>query len=155
MECLKIERSLATEKIELKEKYVSTTFLFMAEAYNILGGPAQTIFESTVKGYNERFNKDIRIDDTIHLSDLTGEEWPKFIEFLLNISYQCVGPVTFECCKEMREIPEIKEIVERAEGKLKNLIYTNDGFTPSDFKKSDSNQHWKNEKEVKKWNMKE
>jgi hypothetical protein len=107
------------KKVELEEKYIGGVYLFMTEVCNLLGGSGQTIFESAVKGYNERFDKDIKIDDTIHLSGLTDEEWPKFIEFLLSIFYQCVGPITFECCKKIREMPEIKEIVERAEEKFR------------------------------------
>jgi hypothetical protein len=107
------------KEVELEEKYIGGVYLFMTEVYNMLGGSGQTIFESAVKGYNERSNKNLKIDNKIHLSGLTDEEWPKFIEFLLHIFYQCIGPVTFECCKKIREMPELKEIVERAEEKLR------------------------------------
>jgi hypothetical protein len=43
----------------------------------------------------------VKIDDTIKLSGLGREEWPDFIGFLLNVYYQCIGPLVFECCKSI------------------------------------------------------
>jgi hypothetical protein len=87
------------DKEKLENDYLLAIFQFLKNTTNTIGGATMTIFKSVVEGYNRRFGKEIRIDDTVHLSGLSLEEWPKFMHFLLDIYYQCVGPITFECSK--------------------------------------------------------
>jgi hypothetical protein len=84
---------------KLKDGYIRAVFRFLTKTSEIMGGATLITFRSTVEGYNERFGSEVRIDDTIQLSGLSGEEWPDFIRFLLNVYYQCIGPLALECCK--------------------------------------------------------
>jgi hypothetical protein len=87
-------------------------FEFLKNSTEIIGGATMTIFRSAVEGFNKRFSRDIRIDDTIHLSGLNEDEWPRFLEFLLNTYYQCIGPTLFECTKEIKILDEIVRRIE-------------------------------------------
>jgi hypothetical protein len=100
------------DKKSLENEYTLAIFQFLTNTSQTMGGATMTIFRSAVDGYNQRFKKGVQIDDTIHLSGLSNEEWPEFAEFLLSIYYQCIGPTTFECTKEIKIIKDIVKKVE-------------------------------------------
>ena len=102
------------DKKALENEYLVALFEFLKNSTALIGGATMTIFRSTVDGFNKRFNRDIRIDDTIHLSRLNEDEWPRFLEFLLNTYYQCIGPTVFECAKEIEILDSmVKKIKEK------------------------------------------
>jgi len=85
------------EEKDLKDRYLGDLFKFLTRTSEIMGGATLTTFRSTVEGYNRRFNRNIKADDTIQLSGLKSGEWPEFIRFVLDVYYQCIGPLVFEC----------------------------------------------------------
>jgi len=68
-------------RIGISELYFSSS----QKHVEVMGGATLITFRSTVEGYNERFGREVKIDDTIKLSGLGREEWPDFIGFLLNV----------------------------------------------------------------------
>jgi len=102
------------DKKVLENEYLTAMFEFLKNSTGIIGGATMTIFRSAVDGFNKRFSRDIRIDDTIHLSGLSEDEWPRFLEFLLNTYYQCIGPTLFECTKGIKILEDmVKKIEEK------------------------------------------
>ena len=89
----------AMDEEKLEDRYIRAVFQFLTKTVEVMGGATLITFRSTVEGYNERFGREVRIDDTIQLSGLSREEWPDFIRSLLNVYYQCIGPLALECCK--------------------------------------------------------
>lgn len=90
-------------------RYVIGVFKFLTGISEVIGGTSLTIFRSTVEGYNERFCRNIKINDTIQLSGLNREEWPAFIRFMLDVYYKCIGPITWDIA---RDVEELKGFVE-------------------------------------------
>jgi len=82
---------------DLKDRYLGDLFKFLTRTSEVMGGATLTTFRSTIEEYNRRFNRRVEIDDTIRLSGLGSEEWPEFIRFMLDVYYQCIGPLVFEC----------------------------------------------------------
>jgi hypothetical protein len=87
----------AIDERRLESMYVRGILQFLTKTSEVMGGATLTTFRSTIEGYNRRFNRNIKADDTIKLSGLGSEEWPEFIRFMLNVYYQCIGPLVFEC----------------------------------------------------------
>jgi hypothetical protein len=99
---------------EVEIPYALSLFQFVTRISEVIGGATLEIFKSAIDGYNKRFNKSITIDDTISLSNIKDEEWPKLLDFLLSIYYMCIGPVTWE---EAKQIEGLEKIVEEAKGR--------------------------------------
>jgi hypothetical protein len=106
------------EAKELEGKiYALNLFQFVTRIANLIGGSTLIVFKSSIRGYNERFNKGIRIDDTIHLSNIEDKDWPKLLAFLIDTYYQCIGPIAIEEAKKVEGLEEIAEKVEERYGK--------------------------------------
>ncbi len=73
----------------------------------MIGGTSITIFRSAIAGYNNRFKRDIKVEDTISLSNIEEKEWPELMSFVLLVFYQCIGPVTWERAEEIGELKGI------------------------------------------------
>lgn len=104
------------EKKKLENPHALSLFLFVTKVADLLGGSTKTILKSSIEGYNERFNGDIKMDkdDQIHLSNLSEEEWPKLLDFLLSTYHQCIGPIAFEIAEQIEGMEEIAEKVKAA-----------------------------------------
>jgi hypothetical protein len=90
--------------VRIKEESVYGTALnhIIKNASEILGSSAEIIFTDTVKGFNRRFGKAVKIEKEergVILSNMEPEQWPHFLEFLLTVFYECVGPITFKFCE--------------------------------------------------------
>lgn len=106
------------KKIEEGPSYAVALFAFVAAIGEIMGGSTTAIFKSAIEGYNRRFKKNIKIDDTIHLSEVPDKDWPKLIDFVFLIYNQCIGPITFE---EAKKIEGLTEFAEMAEEKYRKM----------------------------------
>jgi hypothetical protein len=105
---------LKTRKpVEIKKEqegfYPFALFQFITKVSEIIRSSSLTIFRSTVEGYNERFGRNIKINDTVSLSDVRDDEWQDLLAFLLDIYAQCIGPVTWEVAEEIEGLREIKK----------------------------------------------
>jgi hypothetical protein len=100
------------DKKVLENDYLTAMFEFLKNSTGIVGGATMTIYRSAVEGFNRRFNRDIVIDDTIHLSGLSEDEWPKFLKFVLNTYYQCIGPILFDCTKGIDILDDLTKKIE-------------------------------------------
>jgi len=73
---------------------------FLNNLGGIVGGSAAiSILEGAVSGFKERRKEEISLQ-----KDLTVKfdgSWEDFFEFLLATAYQCVGPIAFECSKNI------------------------------------------------------
>ena len=98
------------------ERYAFALFQFLTNISDMIGGTSITIFKSAIDGYNSRFGKNIKIEDTIHLSNIEEKEWPKFMEFVLGVFYMCIGPVTWEKAKGIEGLEEIVETARNHDG---------------------------------------
>jgi hypothetical protein len=104
---------LKTRKpVEIKKEregfYPFALFQFVTKISEVIGAPSLTIFRSAIEGYNQRFGRDIRINDTISLSDVRDYEWQDLLTFILDVYYNCIGPVTWEVAKEVEGLKGIK-----------------------------------------------
>jgi hypothetical protein len=106
------------KKEEVEVPCAFSLFQFITKISEVVGGAAITIFRSAIDGYNKRFNRNIEVADTIHLSNVKNEEWPEFIEFVLRIFNMCIGPITWEEAKQIRGLEKIAEGAEKRYGKL-------------------------------------
>ena len=97
--------------------YELATFLFMNNASMITGDSAMDILTGAVDGYNIRFNKKIGIsvkEEGIDITNISKEDWKSFINFTIEIFYECIGPTTFECCKGIKSIEDmVKKVKEK------------------------------------------
>jgi hypothetical protein len=103
------------EKMEIP--YALSLFQFVTNISEVIGASTLAIFRSSIEGYNERFNRNIKIDDTIRLSNINDGEWPKLLDFVLNIYYMCIGPVTWEEARQIEGLDKIAEGAEERYGK--------------------------------------
>jgi uncharacterized membrane protein len=103
------------EKPKSKEEfYPFAIFQFVTKASEAVGNKSLIIFKSAVKGYNRRFNRDIKVvERQISLSNVEADEWPELIKFVLRIYSQCIGPVTWQIAKEIEELREIAEQIKK------------------------------------------
>lgn len=87
-----------SQEIEAKvgKDYELATLAFMVNSTLIIGEAALDILKGTISGYNKRFSKSVEIQKGMILKNLKHEEWPKFLEFLLERFYECIGPTTFD-----------------------------------------------------------
>ena len=60
------------DKKVLENEYLAAMFEFLKNSAVVIEGATMVIFGSTVDGFNQRFNREIKIDGTIYLS---GHEW--------------------------------------------------------------------------------
>jgi PAS domain S-box-containing protein len=110
-------RALARKvEAQVGKNYELATLMFMSNATLIAGDSSLEILRGTVEGYNRRFNKNIGIKEGIVLTNMPREEWPSFLEFLLSIFYDCIGPTTFECSEGIKSIEDIVEKVKAKYG---------------------------------------
>ena len=101
---------------EIGKNYEVATLLFMTNATMLTGDSSLDILKGVINGYNERFNKNVKIKDGLTISNMRGEDWLSFIEFLLETFYQCIGPTTFECSEGIKAIENIVEKVKIKHG---------------------------------------
>jgi PAS domain S-box-containing protein len=99
---------------EVGKNYELVTLMFMSNAALVVGNSSVEILKGVVEGYNNRFNKNIEVKEGIALTNVPKKEWPSFLTFLLATFYECIGPVTFECCEG---IESIKDVVEEVKAK--------------------------------------
>jgi hypothetical protein len=85
--------------------------LLMVALYTLLGESFSDILKGCVEGYDQRRNEHAVFDEF----RITGvRDWGSFIEFLLELLYQCIGPEIFELC----DMPIIEDIAARVESRL-------------------------------------
>lgn len=60
------------DKKVLENEYLAAMFEFLKNSTVVIEGATMAMSRSTVDGFNQRFNREIMIDDTIYLS---GHEW--------------------------------------------------------------------------------
>jgi len=110
----KLKEPLPEVKEEETEQYAFALFQFLTKISEVVGGASITIFRSAVDGYNSRFNKNMKVEDTISLSNIEEKEWPEFMSFVLWVFYQCIGPVTWEKAEEVEKLKGIAETAKRS-----------------------------------------
>ena len=97
--------------VEIKEEqegfYPLALFQFITKVSEIIGSSSLTIFRSAIEGYNQRFGRNISTSDTISLSDVRDDEWQDLLAFILNVYYQCIGPVTWEVAKDVDGLKDV------------------------------------------------
>jgi PAS domain S-box-containing protein len=111
---------ILNQRIEMKMRtdYEFSTLLFLVNANLVIGDSALDILQGTVSGFNSRFGKSVKIEQGMLLKNLGEEDWPEFLEFLLDRFYECIGPTTFECAEG---IGTLEPILEKVKDRYENL----------------------------------
>jgi len=100
------------DKKVLENEYLAAMFEFLKNSAVVIEGATMVIFGSTVDGFNQRFNREIKIDDTIHLGGLNEDERPRSLEFLLKTYYPCIGSALFDCTRGIEILEDIARKIE-------------------------------------------
>jgi hypothetical protein len=85
--------------------------LLMVALYTLLRESFSEIIKGCVEGYNQRRNEHMVFNE-FRISEV--RDWDAFIEFLLELLYECIGPEIFELC----DISIIDDIAARVESRL-------------------------------------
>lgn len=97
--------------VKIKEEqegfYPLALFQFVTKISEVIGSSSLTIFRSAIEGYNERFGRNISTSDTIGLSDVRDDEWQDLLAFILDVYYQCIGPVTWEVANDVEGLRDV------------------------------------------------
>jgi hypothetical protein len=100
---IQLHRKTEMPEIEGVERENIAIRKFLNNLSMIVGGAAsRSILEGAVSGFRKKSDASIALhrDLTIQLDG----DWENFFEFLLVTSYQCVGPITFDCSKGIDEL---------------------------------------------------
>ena len=111
IESLPVISALSTLSRMMERRPDTMVQLLMVALYTLLGESFSDILKGCVEGYDQRRNEHAVFDEF----RITGvRDWGSFIEFLLELLYQCIGPEIFELC----DMPIIEDIAARVENRL-------------------------------------
>jgi hypothetical protein len=85
-------------------------------ASEIIGGACYPIINGAVEGYNTRFGKHVTLGSDLSIEGLEENEQEQFLEHVVEVFYQCIGPLTFDILKGVDGAEKYADILRQRHG---------------------------------------